>query len=106
MKVQHAGTVRRHSAWPGELGKLAANPGAFSRHHATVAIGHAIAQEAALVNIEPVALGFHAYISSFRMRVEKEPMIRCNNHLIEALLFELMDSKADMLDRPLKCSQG
>src|SRR5438874_1849705 len=101
MKVQHARTVRRHGAWPGELGKLPTNPGAFSRYHEIVAIGHAVAQEAALVDIEPVPLRLHAHIPRFRLRVEKETMIRRHDHLMEAVLFELVDGKTNMLERPL-----
>ena len=106
MKVQYARTVRCHGAWPGELGKLPANPGPFCRDHETVAIGHAIAQEAAIVDGQPVALGLLAHIPRVRVRVEKEAVIRGNDHLMEAVLGELVDSKADLLERAMNGAQG
>src|SRR6266404_2658120 len=58
------------------------------------------------LTLEPVPLRLHAHIPSFRMRIEKEAMIGRNDHLMEAVLCELVDGKANMLERPLNGAQG
>src|SRR2546430_8863821 len=99
MEVQQTRAIRRHGARPSKLGEVTPNANPFSRHRKAMAIGSPISQQAALVHVDPVPRWLDTYIAGFGLHIQRKTMIGGNHHLMEPLLFELVNREADALER-------